>query len=468
MANIAQQQEVNQSDLLRKYDRSGPRYTSYPPATEFKTITPQEYLAAVQTHEPATESIAPVSLYIHIPFCTSPCFYCGCNKMITKNRSAVREYLDHLRKEMALLRLQMNVYKRPVSQLHWGGGTPTFLDDAEMTELMHHTANYFHLTNQENRDYSIEVDPRTVSLERLDLLRGLGFNRISLGVQDFDKAVQEAINRVQPFSDVQQLTEYIRTRSIKSLKFDLIYGLPLQSVDSIRRTLQQVIELSPDRISYDKYAHLPDRFPAQKAIRDEDLPAAEEKLHILSVIIETLSAAGYLYIGMDHFVRADDPLAQAKQAGKLCRNFQGYSVSKADDLIGLGVSSISHVNNVYGQNAVSLDEYYQALENNQLPIQKGLALTQEDLLRRDVIQQLTCYRRLDIAMLEQHYAINFRQHFSGALLALEEFVADGLIQLDASQLLITARGSLLLRSICMAFDEYLGRPVRAPTFSRVI
>jgi len=428
----------------------------------------QDYLAAVQAREPTAESLAPLSLYIHIPFCTSPCFYCGCNKIITKNRSAVREYLDHLRKEMALVRLQMNVYKRPVMQLHWGGGTPTFLDDAEMTELMHHTASYFHLSHQENRDYSIEVDPRTVTPQRIDLLRGLGFNRISLGVQDFDPAVQKAINREQSYEDVKKLTEYIRARSFRSLNYDLIYGLPLQSLDSIRRTLQQVIELSPDRISYYNYAHLPERFPAQKAIHDEELPTAEEKLHILNVIIETLSAAGYLYIGMDHFVRRDDPLAQAKAEGKLCRNFQGYSVTKAEDLVGLGVSSISCVNNVYGQNAVSLDRYYKMLEDSQLPLHKGLVMTAEDLLRRDVIQQLTCYRVLDIAYLEQQYGISFEQHFADALPALAQFVEDALIERDEKQLVITPKGSLVLRAICMVFDESLGRNAQVPRFSRVI
>jgi len=428
----------------------------------------QDYLAAVQSGNPSAESISPLSLYIHIPFCTSPCFYCGCNKIITKNRSAVREYLDHLRKEMALVRLQMNVYKRPVTQLHWGGGTPTFLDDAEMTELMHHTASYFHLSHQDNRDYSIEVDPRTVTPERIDLLRGLGFNRISLGVQDFDPAVQKAINREQSFASVQKLTDYIRARSFRSLNFDLIYGLPLQTVQSIRHTLRQVIELSPDRISYYNYAHLPERFAAQKAIREEDLPTAEQKLQILGTIIETLGAAGYLYIGMDHFVRKDDPLAQAKAKGKLCRNFQGYSVSKAEDLVGLGVSSISHVNNVYGQNAVSLDQYYKMLEDNQLPLQKGLVMTPEDLLRQDVIQQLTCYRALDIARLEQEYGIRFEQHFVDALPALAQFTEDALIERNHKRLVITPKGSLLLRAICMVFDEYLGRTGQGPRFSRVI
>ena len=443
--------------LLQKYDKQGPRYTSYPPATEFAAMSPQEYLTAVSSGEDVVDNLAPLSLYIHIPFCQSPCFYCGCNKIITRNRSAVREYLDHLRKEMALIRLQMNVYKRPVTQLHWGGGTPTFLDDAEMTELMHHTASYFNLDHQENRDYSIEVDPRTVTCERIDLLRGLGFNRISLGIQDFNIAVQEAINRVQPFEDVQNLVEYIRARCFRSLNFDLIYGLPLQSVETIEQTLDQVIALSPDRISYYNYAHLPDRFPAQKAIHDKDLPSAENKLKILSTIIGRLTDAGYQYIGMDHFVKQDDPLAIARQEGKLCRNFQGYSVEKADDLVGLGVSAISSVGNVYAQNASQLDGYYQSLNDNQLPVVKGLVLSKEDLLRREIIQQLSCYRRLDTQKLEQKYRINFVDHFQSSIHALGQFERDGLIEWDGfSRFTITLTGSLLLRNICMLFDQYYG------------
>lgn len=453
--------------LLRKYDKQGPRYTSYPPATEFKALGAQDYLALLQERQVAVESIAPLSLYLHIPFCHSPCFYCGCNKIITKNRSAVREYLDHLRKEMALVRLQLNVYKRPVTQLHWGGGTPTFLDDAEMTELMHHTASYFNLSHQENRDYSVEIDPRTVSCERIDLLRGLGFNRVSLGVQDFDPGVQKAINREQPFETVQQLTEYIRARSFRSLNFDLIYGLPLQTPETIRRTLQQVIALGPDRISYYNYAHLPERFPAQKAIRPEDLPGPEQKLLMLSIIIETLCAAGYLYIGMDHFVRVDDPLAIAKAEGKLCRNFQGYSINKADDLVGLGLSSISEVNGVYGQNAVSLDQYYRLLEQNQLPVQKAYAMTAEDVMRRDIIQQLSCYRFLDIHALEHKYRIRFAEHFADVRPSIEQFVADGLLRERPGALEVTSKGSLLLRTLCMAFDAYQAQ--RPDTrFSRII
>lgn len=454
------------TELLRKYDRAGPRYTSYPPATQFRSTGADDYLQALGQSAPD----APVSVYIHIPFCRSPCYYCGCNKIITRNRDAVRQYMDHLRKEMALLRLQSAAYKRPVTQLHLGGGTPTFLDNAELTELVHNTSHYFNLVNTASRDYSIEIDPRTVDSARIELIRGLGFNRVSLGIQDFDPAVQGAINRTQQVEDIRELVGHIRARGFGSLNFDLIYGLPLQTLDSIRMTLSNVIALSPDRISYYNYAHLPERFPAQKAIRTADLPEPALKLKMLTTIIETLTSAGYLYIGMDHFVKADDPLAVAQADGKLCRNFQGYSISAAQDLIGLGVSSISNVGAVFAQNAVQLDNYYHALDANQLPIEKGVVSTGEDALRRDIIQQLSCYRNLDIAGLEQRYHFRFTEHFKDALPELTQFEQDGLIERDGwRQLRISPRGSLLLRNICMVFDAYLkSREVLGPVFSRAI
>lgn len=454
------------TDLLRKYDRAGPRYTSYPPATQFRATGPEDYLEALAQ----SASDAPVSVYIHVPFCRSPCYYCGCNKIITRNRDAVRQYLNHLRKEMALLRLQSTTYKRPVTQLHLGGGTPTFLDNAELTELVHHTSHYFNLVNAESRDYSIEIDPRTVDRARIELIRGLGFNRLSLGIQDFDPAVQAAINRVQHVEDIRELVGHIRTRGFGSLNFDLIYGLPLQTPESIRTTLAQVIDLSPDRISYYNYAHLPERFPAQKAIRTEDLPAPAVKLQMLTLIIETLTNAGYLHLGMDHFVKADDPLAVAQAQGRMCRNFQGYSISKAQDLIGLGVSSISNVGAVFAQNAVQLDRYYHALDANQLPIEKGVVTNEEDALRRDIIQQLSCNRSLDIAELEDHYHFKFAEHFKEALPVLTQFEQDGLIEREGWQRLhVSARGALLLRNICMVFDAYLQNTgVLKSVFSRVI
>ncbi len=454
------------AELLRKYDRSGPRYTSYPPATQFRATGAEDYLDALAQARPDD----PVSVYIHIPFCRSPCYYCGCNKIVTRNRDSVRQYLNHLHKEMALLRLQSATYRRPVTQLHLGGGTPTFLDNAELTELVHYTSQYFNLVRADSRDYSIEIDPRTVDRARIELIRGLGFNRLSLGIQDFDPAVQAAINRVQSVEEIRELVGHIRTRGFSSLNFDLIYGLPLQTLESIHHTLAHVIALSPDRISYYNYAHLPERFPAQKAIRTEDLPAPASKLQMLTLIIETLTAAGYRHIGMDHFVKAGDSLARAQDEGRLCRNFQGYSISKAQDLIGLGVSSISNVGDVFAQNAVQLDNYYRALDANQLPIEKGVVSSDEDLLRRDIIQQLACYRALDIAKLEAQYHLQFTEHFKDALPALRQFEQDGLLERDGwKRLQVSDRGSLLLRNICMVFDAYLQNTgVVKSLFSRAI
>ncbi len=454
------------AELLRKYDKQGPRYTSYPPATQFRPVDPGNYLDVLSS----SKASDPLSLYIHIPFCSSPCYYCGCNKIITRNHEKVRQYLEHLRREMALLRLQSTLHLRPVMQLHLGGGTPTFLDDGELTELVHLTSHYFNLVRDDKRDYSIEIDPRTVDSARIELIRGLGFNRISLGIQDFDPMVQKAINREQSVEMIASLVKDIRARAFGSLNFDLIYGLPKQTLGSIERTLKEVIALSPDRISYYNYAHLPGRFAAQRAIATQDLPEPALKLQMLTLLIKTLTEAGYQYIGMDHFVKADDPLAIAQANGDLCRNFQGYSIHKAEDLIGLGVSSISNVHGMFVQNAVQLDTYYQALDQNQLPVVKGVASTDEDVLRRDIIQQLSCYRYLDIARIEKQYHIVFEEHFSPVLPELMQFEEDGLIsRCDPGKLYVTAEGSLLLRTICMVFDEYLRRDTPGRSlFSRVI
>jgi len=455
------------SDLFKKYDVNGPRYTSYPTAAQFTEDFGRE--ALLQTLEGEVNTIAPISLYIHIPFCQSPCFYCGCNKIITKNRDLVRKYLDYLHKEMALMRLQMKVYKRPVTQLHWGGGTPTFLDDAEMTELMHHLASYFNLSNQDSRDYSIELDPRTITEERIDLLRGLGFNRVSLGIQDFNPKVQKAINRLQSYEEVAKQVEYIRARAFHSMNFDLIYGLPFQTVDTINETLDAVIGLSPDRISYYNYAHMPARFPAQAAINGDDLPGPEEKLKIFALITEKLQQAGYLHLGMDHFVKQDDSLAKAKEDGTLCRNFQGYSIAKADDIVALGVSSISNLSNTYTQNFRDIDQYAEALDNNYLPIERGVALTNDDLLRKEIIQQITCYRKLDMNAIEQKFNINFAEEFTQSLKTLNNFAADGLVECDNRVIHVTDKGIHFLRNLCMLFDEYLEGPKKAQAqYSRII
>jgi oxygen-independent coproporphyrinogen-3 oxidase len=449
-------------DLLHQYNVTGPRYTSYPTAAEFTQAFGQAEYLALRGALP--ESISPLSLYVHVPFCESPCFYCGCNKIVTRQRSQVRTYLDSLQKEMALMRLQLDVYKRPVTQLHWGGGTPTYLDDGELTELMHHIANYFTLVQSEDRDYSIELDPRTVSETRIDLLRGLGFNRVSIGVQDFDPDVQENINRIQSFRDISRLVEYIRARSFRSLNFDLIYGLPGQTVKTMSDTLKKVVELSPDRISFYNYAHMPDRFPGQRAIDESKLPSPDQRLELLAMIIHSLAESGYVHIGMDHFVKPGDPLARALDDGTLCRNFQGYSVNKASEIIGLGVSSISSVPGAYVQNYRDMEHYSQCLADNALPVERGVALTREDELRRDVIQRITCYRRVEKRDVEKTYQIDFDQHFQGSEQALSVLEQDGLLDMaDPHVISVTDKGVLFLRNICMVFDQYPPQKTKSGT-----
>lgn len=454
-------------DLLRKYDVNGPRYTSYPTAAQFDVdFTDKDYLNQIHGGLGREE---PLSLYIHLPFCSSICYYCACNKVVTKDRSVVGRYLEHLHKEMAIMRLQLELYNRPVTQLHWGGGTPTFLSVGEMTQLMHTTAKYFNLVTDDTRDYSIEIDPRTVSETEIDLLRGLGFNRVSLGVQDFDWKVQQSINRIQGFEVIQSLVNYIRTRAFKSINFDLIYGLPHQTVETLQSTLAKTIELSPDRISFYNYAHLPERFKTQRAIDRLTLPTAEQKVEFLSTIIETLTAAGYEYIGMDHFVKSTDTLAQAKREGNLYRNFQGYTVAKAKDLVGLGVSSISSFDRVYVQNQRSLEDYYQLLDGNQLPIEHGLYLEDEDVVRRDAIQRLACHRRIDIDDFENRHRLKFDHYFADSLAALSDMASDDIVKISPDSVEITEKGFPFLRNVCMAFDAYLDQPtLREVRYSKTI
>lgn len=459
---------LSEAGLLQKYDVSGPRYTSYPTAAQFSSdFDGSDFLNAV--YSPA-DAIAPLSLYIHLPFCENICYYCACNKVVTRDRSVVRKYLDHLHKEMALLHLQLKLHHRPVTQLHWGGGTPTFFDGAEMTELMHITAQHFNLIRDDSRDYAIEIDPRTVDREKIDLLRGLGFNRISLGIQDFDVAVQQAINRIQSIEQVSSLVDYIRERSFHSLNFDLIYGLPKQDENSLTKTLDAVIQLSPDRISYYNYAHLPERFLPQRAIDRLALPTAEQKIAMLALITRKLLDAGYVYIGMDHFVKTDDSLAVAQREGRLTRNFQGYSIAKAQDLIGLGVSSISSFDRVYAQNTTELEAYYAALDENHLAISKGVVLRDEDILRREIIQNILCQRRLDIAALEKKYAIVFVKHFAQVLPLLLDMQVDNLLLLSDNELLVTRKGHAFMRNICMLFDEYVVGHLQSQTvrYSRTL
>jgi oxygen-independent coproporphyrinogen-3 oxidase len=452
-------------DLIRRYDQSGPRYTSYPTAVEFdESFDASAYRAACERSNHSGRSL---SLYFHIPFCDTVCFYCACNKIATKDRSLAPPYLDRVHRELAL---QSELFdpSRVVEQLHWGGGTPTFLSHDQMTELMDVTRRHFTLAGDDVGEYSIEIDPREADAAGVALLRRLGFNRMSLGVQDFDPRVQAAVNRIQTEAETMAVLDAARAEGFRSISIDLIYGLPYQTPESFARTLERIIAVDPERLSVFNYAHLPERFKPQRRINEADLPAPEVKLDILQSTIERLTDAGYVYIGMDHFARPDDELALAQQAGTLYRNFQGYSTHADCDLIGIGVTSIGKIDNTYGQNRRGLEEYYADLDAGRLPVFRGIELTRDDLIRRDMITRLICHFELDIPSAEAAWGIRFEEYFADALMKLRDMAGDGLLELDPRQIRILPRGRLLVRNICMAFDAYLATKTGPIGFSKVI
>jgi oxygen-independent coproporphyrinogen-3 oxidase len=455
--------------LVRKYAGNGPRYTSYPTAPQFgDDFDVNGYLQQRQSLTKLERS--PLSLYVHVPFCRDICYYCACNKVVTREAGASRRYLDAIRREIRL-QAELHGTRRPVRQMHWGGGTPTYLDDAELTELMHELASSFLLLDQGYREYSIELDPRVTDRDCIALLRGLGFNRISLGIQDFDPLVQKAINRIQPLPMVRQLVDQIRRHDFRSLSFDLISGLPHQDRYTMEATLDKVIDLKPDRISCYSYAHLPERFSSQRAIDRLTIPSPRNKLALQNLIAEKLQAGGYVHIGLDHYVLPTDDLALAQKQGRLQRNFQGYSVQMASDLVGVGVSSISQVGDYYVQNARDLDSYYGILEKNELPITRGYQVNNEDKLRRHVIMELICNLYLDTSDCEMLYNINFWEHFSAEADLLRVMVADGLLELEAGSMRVTELGRPFLRNICMVFDQYLApapSAANAPRYSATL
>lgn len=441
-------------DLIRRYDASGPRYTSYPTAVQFtEAFTAARYreLAAASN---AGDSPAPLSLYFHIPFCDTVCFYCACNKIITKNRKRAVPYLAQLFREIELQGALFD-RDRPVDQLHWGGGTPTFISHPQMRDLMRVTGEHFQLRDDDSGEYSIEVDPREADAETIGLLRELGFNRLSLGVQDFDPAVQKAVNRIQSEQETWAVLDAARREGFKSVSVDLIYGLPLQSLDSFAATLDKVIAVGPDRLSVFNYAHLPQLFKTQRQIEASQLPSAEEKLAILGLTIEKLTSAGYLYVGMDHFARPDDELAVAQREGTLYRNFQGYSTHADCDLVAMGATAISKVGDSYSQNLKGLDEYAARIDAGELAVYRGVELDADDRLRREVITRLICNFELDFAAIEAGFGIEFERYFAASLRALEGFADDGLLEYSARRLRVLPRGRLLIRNICMQFDRYL-------------
>ena len=440
------------AELIRRYDRSGPRYTSYPTAVEFHPrFGEEEYQHHIAKSNGEGGAL---SLYLHLPFCDTVCYYCACNKIVTKNRSRAAPYLERLHREITMLGRLFGSCRR-VEQLHWGGGTPTFISHREMAELMGVTRRHFNLRSDDGGEFSIEVDPREVQSETIGLLHELGFNRLSLGVQDFDPLVQRAVNRIQTEQETFAVMDAARRSGFRSISVDLIYGLPHQTVVRFARTLDKIIEAAPDRLSVFNYAHLPERFKTQRQIDEADLPSPTEKLEILQMTIERLTSEGYVYIGMDHFAKPDDELAVAQRDGRLYRNFQGYSTHAQCDLIGLGVTSIGSVGNAYIQNRRDLMEYVGLIDEGRLPVLRGVELQSDDLVRRAVITQLICHFSLDFKAIEQNWPVRFTDYFHSELEALRAMEDDGLLRCDDDRIEVTAAGRLLIRNICMVFDRYL-------------
>ncbi|MCZ4295897.1 oxygen-independent coproporphyrinogen III oxidase [Vibrio sinaloensis] len=457
---VASQQIVWDQAVLDKYNYSGPRYTSYPTALEFhEAFTVADYdMACTQYPE------RPLSLYIHIPFCHKLCYYCGCNKVITRHAHKADEYLDVL--ELEIRTRAALLQGRKVTQLHFGGGTPTFLTKAQISRLMAILRGEFFF--EVEAEISIEVDPREIELDMLDHLRSEGFNRLSIGVQDFNKEVQKLVNREQDEEFIFAMVERAKELGFRSTNLDLIYGLPKQTKESFAATLKQVLEMTPGRLSVFNYAHMPQLFAAQRKIKDEDLPVAEEKMAILQDTIATLTNAGYQFIGMDHFAQPDDELAVAQRNGVLHRNFQGYTTQGEADLVGFGVSAISMIGDAYAQNQKELKKYYAQVNDQRHALWKGVALDSDDLLRREVIKQLICNFKLDKTQIESEFGVNFNTYFKEDLGLLQTFINDELVEVDNQEIRVTLRGRLLIRNICMCFDKYLRAKARQQQFSRVI
>lgn len=455
------------AELLRRFDVSGPRYTSYPTADRFvEAFTADDYSQALTHRRGGTAGIGlPLSLYVHIPFCESLCYYCACNKIITKHHDRATSYLRYLSREVDL-HVERIGLGQTVSQLHFGGGSPTFLSDDELRELMAMLRRSF--TFAPGGEYSIEVDPRTIDPSRLDTLAELGFNRLSFGVQDFDTAVQKAVHRIQPAEQVFSLVAAARTKGFESVNVDLIYGLPQQSPESFDRTLAQVVELRPDRIALYAYAHLPERFKPQRRINTVELPSGASKVSMLARSLAAFMGAGYVYVGMDHFALPDDALAVAKRQGRLHRNFQGYSTQPDCDLIALGVSSIGRIGATYSQNAKTLEEYYDFLDQGRFPIVKGLALTRDDLVRRAVIMALMCQGQLQFESIELAYLVDFKAYFAKELEALKALADQGLVTLDDSGIQVTPTGWFFVRAVAMVFDLHLQTDRTRARFSKIL
>lgn len=451
-------------ELIRKFDTLGPRYTSYPTADRFNTGFTEQSCLAHLVQRANKSGNPPLSIYVHLPFCESLCYFCACNKIITKEHGRVAEYLRYLDKEMALVAARIGPDRKAV-QLHLGGGTPTFFTADELGQLMAMLRSHFDFTP--DAELGVEIDPRTVGEGTLAMLAGLGFNRNSFGVQDFDPAVQQAVNRIQPLEMVEKAVEESRKANFKSINADLIYGLPKQTLESFGRTLDSLIRLAPDRIALYNYAHLPQRFKAQRLIDDSDLPSAEERLQIFLMSMQRLLDAGYVYIGLDHFSKPDDELNKARLNKSLHRNFQGYTTRAECDLIGFGVSAISKVGNSYSQSVRTVNAYYERLDQGRLPIEKGFELSQDDVLRRDIIMTLMCSAPVEIDAINRDYGIDFNSYFAHELTLLKQYEEAGLITINPAAIRVTAKGRLFVRASGMVFDKYLTQPTTS-TYSKLI
>lgn len=452
-------------ELIKKYDRPGPRYTSYPTAPQFNDkFTPEKYLdEIIRTNN---QSDPPdLSLYFHIPFCDTLCYFCGCNMIITRNRDRIIEYVKYVKNEIDLLSSYI-VNGRNVVQLHWGGGTPTHLNPDEITNLISYINQSFTFTP--NAEEGCEIDPRGLTKEHLEALRNGRFNRISMGVQDFNEKVQKAVNRIQPEDMTRQVIKWIRELNFQSINLDLIYGLPFQSAETFSKTVDAIVDIAPDRIAVFNYAHVPWMKKHMALIKPEDLPQPEEKLQILKMTIEKLTSAGYVFIGMDHFAKPDDELTVALREKKLYRNFQGYSTHAGADLYGLGITSISQIGRCYAQNVKKEIEYFNLLNDNTLPIERGYYLSDDDLLRRHVITKIMCDFELDFSEVENKFDIKFEKYFATSLEGLKEFMDDGLLLINNRKIIVTEMGRLLIRNIAMCFDWYIEQKADRAKYSRTV
>lgn len=454
------------SQLLQKYNRSVPRYTSYPPATE---LTPEfkevDFRAATAV---SNYKKTPLSLYCHIPFCDSACYFCGCNTVITQRKEIAEPYLDYLVRHIQQM-AQLIDRQRPVLQMHWGGGTPNYLSLSQIELLW--AAIHQHFRFDSKAEISIEVNPKSLDQNYVFSLRDLGFNRISFGIQDFDLKVQEAVNRVQPEAMLFDVMQWSREAGFESVNVDLIYGLPFQSLETFRNTIRKTIELNPDRIAVFNFAYMPWLKPVQRRIPQDALPSADEKLNILQMAIEELTQHGYQYIGMDHFAKPDDELSIAQREGQLHRNFQGYTTKPESDLIGFGVTSISMLNDVYVQNHKRLKDFYRAIDAEELPIERGVTLDRDDIIRRTVIMELMCQFQLSPDDIEEKYHLgfdlDFESYFAHEKFQLRRLETDGLIKLSPNHIEVTPAGRLLIRNIASVFDTYLGKSTTS-SFSRAV